>query len=98
GYPNAAKYPGVKTEALADGAAAITSGLSYFVYRGTLDDASKISIETDATRNSGVVVPIVDGVAKRGNAQPLPANAEGEVLVVVADTTTKKTDAPFTVH
>lgn len=99
GYPDAAKYPGVKIDALEDGASGITSGLSYFVYRGTLDAASKLSIETDATRNGGVVVPIVDGVAKLGAAAALPTNAgPGEVLVVVAGTTTKKTDAAFTVR
>jgi hypothetical protein len=98
GYPDAAKYPGVKIVALAEGAAGISSGLSYFPYRGTLDGPSKISLETDAARNAGIVVPIVDGKAKLASAQPLPANAEGEVLVIVAGTTTKKTDAPFTVH
>ncbi len=99
GYPDAAKYPGVKVEALAEGATGITSGLSYFVYRGTLDAASKLSIEADVARNAGIVVPIVGGIVRLAGAAPLPANAgPGEVLVVVAGTTTKKTDAPFTVH
>lgn len=99
GYPDAAKYPGVKVVALEDGATGITSGLSYFVYRGTLDAASKLSVETDATRNGAVVVPIVDGVVKLAAAAALPTNAgPGEVLVVVAGTTTKKTDAAFTVR
>lgn len=98
GYPDAAKYPGVKTVVLADGVAGVTSGLPYFVYRGTLDAASKISLETDAARNAGVVVPIEGGKAALDKAKALPANAAGEVLVVVAGITTKKTDAPFTVH
>lgn len=98
GYPDAAKYPGVKTEALADGVSGITSGLPYFVYRGTLDGPSKISLETDAARNAGVVVPIEGGKPALEKAAPLPANADGEVLVVVAGITTKKTDAPFTVR
>jgi len=98
GYPDAAKYPGVKTEVLADGASAITSGLPYFVYRGTLAALSKISLETDATRNAGVVVPIEGGKPALEKAAKLPANAEGEVLVVVAGITTKKTDAPCMVR
>ena len=98
GYPDAAKYPGVKTLVLADGVAGVTSGLPYFVYRGTLDAASKISLETDAARNAGVVVPIEGGKPALDKAKALPANAAGEVLVVVAGITTKKTDAPFTVH
>jgi hypothetical protein len=99
GYPDAAKYPGVKSEVLADGVTGITSGLSYFVYRGTLDADSKISLETDAARNGGVVMPITDGKARVASALPLPANASaGEVFVIVGGTTTKKTDARFTVR
>jgi hypothetical protein len=98
GYPDAAKYPGVKTEPLADGAAGITSGLPYFVYRGTLDALSKVSLETDAARNAGVIVPIEGGKPALAKASKLPANTQGEVLVVVAGITTKKTDAPFTIR
>jgi len=99
GYPDAAKYPGVKVAALADGATAITSGLAYFSYRGTLDADSKISLDTDATRNGGVAVPIDGGKPDLTRAVKLPADvAAGDVLVVVAGITTKKTDAPFTLH
>lgn len=99
GYPDAAKYPGVKTMALEDGAAAITSGLSYYAYKGTLDASQKISLDTDATRNGGVVVPLEGGKAKLEAAQKLPATVPaGDVIVVVAGITTKKTDAPFTLH
>jgi hypothetical protein len=98
GYPDAAKYPGVKTTALADGVTAITSGLSYFSYRGTLDALSSITVEGDATRVAGVAVPIEGGKPDLARAAKLPANLQGDVLVVVAGITTKKTDAPFTVH
>lgn len=98
GYPDAAKYPGVKTEALADGVTGITSGLPYHVYRGTLDTMSKVSLETDASRNAGVVVPFEGGKPALAKAAKLPANVQGEVLVVVAGVTTKKTDAPFMLH
>lgn len=98
GYPDAAKYPGVKVAALAEGAAGITSGLSYYSYRGTLDTLSKISLETDGARNAAVAVPIVAGKPDLAKAVKLPANLEGDVLVVVGGITTKKTDAPFTIH
>lgn len=98
GYPDAAKYPGVKAAALAEGATGITSGLAYYVYRGTLDAPVKIAIETDAARNAGVAVPIVAGKPQLAGAKALPADMEGDVLVVVAGTTTKKTDASFTLR
>ncbi len=96
GYPDAAKYPGIPTTDLADGAKGITSGLSYYPYRGTIA-ASEISLDTDATRNAGVVVPVENGKPNLDKAQKLPANGEGDVIVVVAGTTTKKTDAAFTI-
>jgi hypothetical protein len=98
GYPDAAKYPGVKVATLAEGATAITSGLSYYSYRATLDAPSSVSVETDATRNAAVGVPITGGVPDLTKAVKLPANLDGDVLVVVAGITTKKTDAPFTLH
>ena len=99
GYPDAAKYPGVKVAALADGVTAISSGLGYFAYRGSLGADASISLETDAARNAGVAVPIGGGKPDLARAVKLPANvAAGDVLVVVAGITTKKTDAPFTLH
>ncbi|HEY8080014.1 MAG TPA: hypothetical protein VIF62_38050, partial [Labilithrix sp.] len=98
GYPEAATYPGVKTDALADGANAINSGYGAFAYVGTLDGQTQISLDTDATRNAGVLVPVEGGVAKLDQVQKLPANAQGEVIVVVAGISPKKQDAPFTIH
>ena len=98
GYPDAAKYPGVKLAVLAEGATGITSGLSYYSYRATLDAPSQISVETDQARNAAVGVPIVDGKPDLAKAVKLPADLEGDVLVVVGGITTKKTDAPFTIH
>ena len=98
GYADAATYPGIATLPLEDGATAITSGLAYFAYEGTLDAPHQIALETDPERNGGVVVPLEGGKARVDRAQKLPANAEGDVLVVVAGTTTKKTDAPFTIR
>jgi hypothetical protein len=98
GYPNAANYPGVKLGALAEGANAISSGYDYFGYIGKLDTEQGITLETDATRNAGLVIPLDGGKAQLDKAKKLPANAQGDVVVVVAGVTTKKTDAPFTIH
>jgi hypothetical protein len=99
GYPKAASYPGItEVQDLADGVSAITSGTGSFAFRGTLDKATKISLETDATRNAGVLVPIVDGAPSLDAAKALPADGTGEVLVVVAGITSKKTDAPFAIR
>jgi hypothetical protein len=98
GYPDAARYPGVTTAALVEGATAITSGLSYYAFRGALDAPSRVSLEADPSRIAGVTVPIVGGKPQLGSAVALPATVEGDVLVVVAGTTTKKTDAAFTLH
>jgi hypothetical protein len=98
GYREAARYPGLKTTLLEDGVSNITSGLSYFVYRGSLASPHQVSLETEAARNGGVLVPLEEGKARVDRAAALPQTAEGEVLVVVAGTTTKKTDAPFKVR
>ena len=98
GYPDAAKYPGITTLELADGVQGISSGLGYFAYRGTLDAMSGVSLETDETRNGGVLVPIEGGKPNLDKLAKLPANAQGEVIVVVAGVTTKKTDGPFTLR
>lgn len=98
GYPDAAKYPGQKTASLKDGVSDITSGLGYFAYKGTLAAEQRITLETDAARNGGVVVPIVDDVVMLDQAKKLPANASGAVLVVVSGVTTKKSDAKFTLR
>ncbi len=98
GYPDAAKYPGVKVDPLADGANAITSGYDYYGYVGTLDAPKTISLDTDTTRNAGLMIPLDGGKAQLDKAAKLPTTAQGDVIVVVAGITTKKTDAPFTIH
>lgn len=99
GYPDAAKYPGVKAiGTLEEGASGITSGLSSFAFVGDLGGKTKVTLETDEARNRGVIVPLDGEKVQVDRAQKLPATAEGRALVVVAGVTTKKTDAPFTVH
>lgn len=98
GYPDAARYPGVKLGALEDGASAITSGLGAFAYLAKLDAPQAITLETDAARNAGLVVPLEDGRANLDKVQKLPATVSGDAIVVVAGITTKKTDARFTLR
>lgn len=101
GYPDAAKYPGVdpkKIGVLEEGASGITSGLSAFLFAGDLGGKTKVSLETDETRNAGVLVPLDGEKTQLDKAQRLPAVAEGRALVVVTGITTKKTDARFTLH
>jgi MYXO-CTERM domain-containing protein len=99
GYADAARYPGVKTVGvLEEGASGITSGLSAFAFIGDLGGRMKVSLETDETRNAGILVPLDGEKTQLDQAQKLPASFEGRALVVVTGVTTKKTDAPFTVH
>jgi hypothetical protein len=99
GYPDAAKYPGIKgVGALDDGRSGITSGLASFSFVGDLGERTKVALETDETRNGGVLVPLEGERVLLEKAQKLPAVAEGRVLVVVAGITAKKTDAPFTLR
>lgn len=99
GYPDAAKYPGVKgIAALEDGASGITSGMSAFAFEGELGGRVEVSLETDDARNAGVLVPLDGSSLRLDRVARLPATAEGAALVVVTGITTKKTDAPFTIR
>lgn len=99
GYPDAAKYPGIKLGKLEDGVAGITSGVSYFAFKGTLAAKQDVVLETDPSRNAGVAVPVEGGTLKLERAAKLPATIDaGEWIVVVAGTTTKKTDARFAIR
>jgi MYXO-CTERM domain-containing protein len=98
GYPDAAKYPGIKVSSGGDGTSGVTSGLAYAAYAIDPGGTVGVSLETDATRNGGVLVPLDGGKARIDRAQKLPANADGPSLVVIAGITTKKTDAPFTIR
>ncbi len=99
GYPDAARYPGVKNVGvLEEGSSGITSGFSSFAFIGDLGGKAKVTLETDEARNGGVLVPLDGEKVQLDRAQKLPAVGEGRVLVVVAGVTTKKTDAPFALH
>lgn len=102
GYPLAASYPEVKTQALSAEVGAsvkgITSGLSATYYLVTATAPRIISFEADPSRNAAVAVPIADGVALLEKSTPLPARIEGDAVIVVAGQRSLKTDAPYALH
>jgi len=98
GYADAAKYPEAKLGTLTAGGSvkAISSGLAAFAYAIHADSAQTVTLDTDATRNRGLVVPLEAGKARLDKTTSLPATVLGDAIVVVTATTTKKSDAPFT--
>lgn len=101
GYPDAAKYPGVKLTPFQDGTTGITSGLGAFLYLASSATSWRLALDTDPARNAGLVVPLEGGKAALDRAKPLAGGGhvdlgEGDAIVVVAGITTKKTDAKFT--
>jgi len=98
GYPNAASYPVVSVADLpAGGAQGITSGLASYFFHAKVDAPVTVSLDTNASRNAGLLLPLADGKARIDGALPLPARLDGEGIVVVSGITSDKTDAPFAV-
>lgn len=98
GYPDAAKYPAVAIKAGADGTEGITTGYSYAALSIDPGGSAGVTLETDETRNVGVLVPLEGGKANIDKAAFLPANADGPAIVVIAGITSKKTDAKWTLR
>jgi len=96
GYLNAVDYPEVELGELAtSGSQAITSGLASFYYHAQTEMPTQVSIDTDSSRNRGLLVPFEDGLPRVDRLLPLPAELNGEGIVVVSGITTSKKDAPF---
>ena len=57
----------------------------------------QVTLDTDGTRNRGLLLPFADGLPRVDQLTPLPAELNGEGIVVVSGITTSKKDAPFTV-
>jgi hypothetical protein len=101
GYRNAAQYPAVPLTAFdaAPGASLeeIASGLGAYYYRATVTEPIELRVEADPARIAALMLPIAaDGTVDPAAARPLPATAEGDVIVVVAGQSLARTDAPFT--
>ncbi len=98
GYPNALDYPEVAVNELASaGSKAITSGLASFYYHAQAATPMQVTLETDSTRNRGLLLPFEDGRARVDRVTPLTAELSGEGIVVVSGIATSKKEAPFTV-
>src|SRR5207302_213673 len=76
----------------------ITSGLDSYAYLLHAERAQALSLDADATRNAALVVPLENGKARIDQVKALPAQVQGDAIVVVAGITTKKTDAPYTLR
>jgi hypothetical protein len=97
GYENAMDYPEVDVSELSSsGSQAITSGLASFYYHAQTDTPAQLSLDTDSTRNQGLLIPLDAGLAQVDRMTPLPTTLSGEGIVVVSGITTSKKDAPFT--
>jgi len=98
GYVDAAEYPEVAiSELVSTGSKAITSGLASFYYHAQTNKPLQVTLDTDPTRNRGLLLPFEAGLPQVDRVTPLPAELNGEGIVVVSGITTSKKDAPFTV-
>jgi len=98
GYLNASDYPEVELDELSGaGSKAITSGLASFYYHALTTTPEQVTLETDDTRNRGLLLPFTDGLPRVDQLTPLPAELNGEGIIVVSGVTSSKKDAPFTV-
>lgn len=99
GYKDAARYPMVKVEAFPEGAPAELSGITAGFaarYYTTNDVAERVlSLEADETRLGAFAAPIRGGQVDVAQAKPLPAKVSGEVMIVLAGRSSKKTDVPW---
>jgi hypothetical protein len=97
GYASASTYPSINApQELSTAAQAITTGFSNFTYHLAVTASSHVTIDTDRTRNAALLVPLEGGKCRLDKVAALPANVQGEALVVVSGVTAQKNDAPFT--
>ena len=96
GYANARDYPEVEVSELSSaGSGAITSGLASFYYHAQTDGPRQVLLETDESRNRGLLVPFEQGLLRVDRASVLPAELNGEAILVVSGISTSKRDPPF---
>lgn len=100
GYKNAAKYPKLAIGELPEGDKVedLTAGFSYHMYHTQAAKPTEYLLDTDATRNRGILLPLTGGVADAAKAKALPATLEGEGIVIVTGVSAKKSDAAFTLR
>ncbi|HEX2670946.1 MAG TPA: MXAN_6640 family putative metalloprotease, partial [Polyangiaceae bacterium] len=89
GYANAARYPEVAVDELAEPSSkAITSGLASFYYHARTEAPTQVQLDTDEARNRGLLVPLEQGRLRVDQVVSLPAALHGEGIVVVSGITT----------
>ena len=102
GYRAAASYPLVtltKPDAMTgDLVSDVDSGMGAFYYSLQTDAPTELTLNADAARVTGLLLPLTDGKLRLNDAEPLPATLQGEGVVVVAGQSLSRTDAPFTLH
>jgi hypothetical protein len=103
GYLDAAAYPAVPLTPFdaAPGASVseVGSGLGVYYYAVTAAQPIELVLEADPARIAAMMLPVADDDSvDPASAQPLPATAEGDVVVVVAGQSLARTDAPFTLR
>lgn len=102
GYDDAASYPEVTVEEIADSLPqtieGITSGFSSRYFHIDVGPMrARVTIDANPGRNAGLVLPLMDGKAMDGSLLLMPATFQGEALIVVAGVSPLKPDGPFTV-
>jgi hypothetical protein len=99
GYEHAADYPEVPFEALDTAkdplVSDVTAGMGATYYSLSAAQPLQISLEADPSRLAALLVPIHDGKPSLEAAQPLPAQARGDAVIVLAGQSTLRTDAAF---
>jgi hypothetical protein len=101
GYPDAAKYPAIKTLAplTTSGVSDIASGYSVFFYQFDFGNTPLVvSLTGDPTRVAARTFPTTSGKGHVDQLMPLPATLVGSGVVVVAGVSSKKSDAPFSLQ
>jgi len=99
GYPEAASYPEVpyKPDPLRDSAEiqGVMAGLSAVYQPYQLGARQRLTLDADKERIRGIALPIAGGKVQLQHGQELPADLQGEGVVVLAGVNDKKTDAAY---
>jgi hypothetical protein len=100
GYEHAADYPEVPFKPLDTAKAplwqGVTAGVGAFYFSLSTPQPLQLSLAADPSRLAAVLLPLSsDGKPDLAAAQPLPAQANGDALIVLAGQSTLRTDANF---
>lgn len=91
GYPDAASYPELAAKELGAGISGVTAGSTGNVYRVE----GRVTVTLTSSVHRAWMIPLANGAAKLDAAKPLPADVDGEALVVLTSLTPSKMDAHY---